>query len=276
LGVRHIFLGLSLSLAVASPVLAQGDLPGLLLEHRTASVLGIAVRDTVWVSGLEHDERPFVVAGLYRRPADPSTVTLRDYRAIFHLPDLQELLGGSDRVDRFTIKQRPGADREAVIAEIDRLAFGADALPTETVATATSETFRVVARFHRALAGITITGAAVFLLCLVVLKLEERRLEGASMRDVGVSRRTLFLWTFSETTAMAVVGTVAGLLIGWGGAWIINAYFRGVYDTGLAFAKVTPRLATLVGAIGLATGLVVGILAGLQMVRSSSMRLRQP
>ncbi len=265
-----------MSLAVASPVFAQAELPELLLENRTASALELAVGDTVWVSGLEQGERAFVVAGLYRRPADPSTVTLRDYRAIFHLPDLQELLGGVDRVDRFTVKLRPGANREAVNAEIDRLAFGADALPTETVANATSETFRVVARFHRALAGITISGAAVFLLCLVVLKLEERRLEGASMRDVGISRRTLFLWTFSETAAMAALGTVAGLLVGWGGSWVINAYFRGVYGTSLAFAKVTPRLAILVGGIGLVTGLAVGVVAGLQMVRSSSMRLRQP
>lgn len=269
-------IGALLTPVVAAPAYAQAELPQLLLENRTASALGVAVGDTVWVSGLERGERAFVLAGLYRRPADPSTVTMRDYRAIFHLPDLQELLGASDRVDRFTVKLRADADRAAVIAEIERLAFGADALPTETVANATSATFRVVARFHRALAGITISGAAVFLLCLVVLKLEERRLEGASMRDVGISRRTLFLWTFAETTAMAALGTGVGLLLGWGGSWIINAYFRSVYDTSLAFARVTPALAVLVGVIGLATGLAVGVLAGVQMVRASSLRLRQP
>ncbi len=174
------------------------------------------------------------------------------------------------------MRLRPGADRESVIATIDRLAFGADALPSETVAEATTETFRVVSRFHRALAGITIVGSAVFLLCLVVLKIEERRLEGASMRDVGISRRTLFTWMFSETLAMAALGTGLGLALGWAGSGIINAYFRGLYDTTLAFARVTPDLALLVGFIGLATGVVVGILAGTQMVRTGSARLRQP
>jgi putative ABC transport system permease protein len=266
-----------LTLATATQAGAtQADLPELLLENRSARALEIAVGDTVWVSGLDTGERAFIVAGLYRRPADPSTVTLRDYRAVFHLPDLQELLGTADRVDRFSVKLRPGAQREAVIAAIDRLAFGADAWPTETVATATSETFRVISRFHRALAGITIVGAAVFLLCLVVLKLEERRLEGASMRDVGISRRTLFLWMFSETLAMAGIGTVLGLLAGWAGTWIINAYFRGLYDTTLAFAKVTPALALLVGAIGLSTGALVGLIAGVQMVRATTARLRAP
>ncbi len=267
-----------LLLAAAGRAASQTDepLPELLLEQRTARVLSVTPGDTVWISGLDSDERPFVVAGTYRRPADPSTVTLRDYRAILHLPDLQELLGVGDRVDRFSVRLRPGASPEAVIAEIDRLAFGADAFPSETVASATSETFRVVSRFHRALAGITITGSAVFLLCLVVLKIEERRLEGAAMRDVGISRRTLFLWTFSETLAMAAVGTGVGLGVGWAGSGLVNLYFRGVYDTTMAFAKVTPDLAVLAAIIGLATGTVVGIIAGLQMVRTRSTRLRQP
>jgi len=256
----------------AAPPLA----PQLLLEDRTARDLATTIGDTVWVSGVEATERPFVVAGIYRRAADPSTVTLQDYRAILHLPDLQRLLAAEDRVDRFSVGLRAGADRAGVIATIDRLAFGADALPSEDVAAATSETFRVVSRFHRALAGITITGSAVFLLCLVVLKIDERRLEGASMRDVGISRRTLFLWMFSETVAMAVIGTAAGLLLGWAGSTVINAYFRGLYSTSLAFARVTPDLALLVAAIGLVTGLAVGVLAGLDMVRSTSARLRKP
>lgn len=267
-----------LTFFVAGSLQAQAtpSLPQLLLEQRTARVLDIAVGDTVWISGLDTAERAFVVGGTYRRPADPSTVTLRDYRATLHLPDLQALLGATDRVDRFSVRLRPGGSRRGVIAEIDRLAFGAQALPTETVASATSETFRVVSRFHRALAGITITGSAVFLLCLVVLKIEERRLEGAAMRDVGISRRTLFFWMFSETMAMAAVGTVIGLALGWAGSWIINAYFRGAYDTTLAFARVTPSLAILAAIIGLATGTVVGVLAGWQMVRTRSTRLRQP
>jgi putative ABC transport system permease protein len=264
------------TLAQAADRATPDALPDLLMENRTAQRLGIAVSDTVWISGLDAGERAFVVAGTYRRPADPATATLRDNRAILHLPDLQDLLGVGDRVDRFSVRLRPAVERAPVIAEIDRLAFGAEAFPTEAVAEATSETFRVISRFHRALAGITITGAAVFLLCLVVLKLEERRLESASMRDVGISRRTLFLWMFGETLVMAAVGTAIGIGVGWAGSGLINAYFRGVYDTSLAFARVTPQLALLAGAIGLATGMGVGVLAGLQLVRTGSARLRAP
>ena len=258
------------------PTTAPEQPPGLLLEGRSAEALGLGIGDTVYVSSLSSGEAAFVVAGTYRRPADPSTVTVGDHRAILHLPDLQLLLGGRDRVDRFSVSLKVGADREAVMASVDRLAFGAEAHRTEEVANATAETFRVVSRFHRALAGITIIGSSVFLLCLVVLKVEERRLEGAAMREIGLSRRTLFLWTFSEAIAMAMIGTLAGLFIGWAGSGIINLYFRNVYDTTLAFARVTPGLAIAVAIIGALTGVVIGILTGWQMVRSTPSRLREP
>lgn len=250
--------------------------PGLLLEARTARELGLGVRDTVRISSLDGREERFFVAGLYRRPADPSTATRQDYRAILHLPDLQRLLDAPDRVDRFSLRLRPGADAEAVRLEIDRLAFGSEAHPTEVVANTTSETFRVISRFHRALATITIFGSAIFLICLVVLKIEERRSEGAVMREIGVSRRTLFLWTFSETVLMAVIGTAVGLGLGWAGSYLINLYFRNFYATSLAFARVTPELGLQVAAIALATGLVIGVWAGWRMVRTAPARLRQP
>ena len=251
-------------------------LPDLLLEARSARELRVEVGDTVWASGPAGIERAFVISGTYRRPADPSTVTLRDRRAILHLPDLQDLLGAGDRVDRFSLRLHDGADRVAVITEINRLAFGASAYPSEEVANATSETFRVISRFHSALATITISGSAIFLLCLVVLKIEERRLEGAALREIGISRRTLFLWTFSETVAMALIGTAVGLLMGWAGSGLINAYFRRVYDTTLAFARVTPDLVLLVSAIALITGVIIGSWAGWRMVRITPARLREP
>jgi uncharacterized membrane protein len=75
---------------------------------------------------------------------------------------------------------------------------------------------------------------------------------------------------------MAAVGTGLGLALGWAGSGIINAYFQRLYSTSMAFARVTPDLAALVAFIGLVTGIAVGVLAGLQMVRTRSARLRQP
>jgi putative ABC transport system permease protein len=179
-------------------------------------------------------------------------------------------------VDRFTLRLGPGAGGDSVRAEIERRAYGVEAYASSTVAAATSETFRVISRFHRALAGITIVGSGVFLLCLVVLKVGERRREGAAMREIGLSRRTLFLWAFTETCVMAVVGTAAGLVLGSAGAALINAYFQRVYGTSLAFARVTPDLAVEVAAIGLVLGAGIGLWAGRRMVRTAPARLREP
>lgn len=250
--------------------------PHVWLEARTAAAVGAAVGDTVRLSALGGAPRAFVVAGTYRRPADPSTAILEDDRAILHLPDLQALLAHGDRVDRFTLRLAPGADGDSVRAEIERRAYGVEAYASSTVAAATSETFRVISRFHRALAGITIVGSSVFLLCLVVLKIGERRREGAAMREIGLSRRTLFLWAFAETCVMAVAGTAAGLLLGAAGAALINAYFQRTYGTSLAFARVTPDLAVEVAAIGLVLGAGIGLWAGRRMVRTAPARLREP
>lgn len=248
----------------------------LWLEARTAVAVGADLGDTVRLSAPGGEPRAFVVAGTYRRSADPSTAILEDHRAIFHLADLQALVGRGDRVDRFTLRLRPGADREAVRAEVERLAYGVEAYASSQVADATSETFRVISRFHRALAGITIVGSAIFLLCLVVLKVGERRMEGAAMREIGLSRRTLFLWAFAETCWMAGLGTAAGLWLGWAGAGLINAYFQRVYGTSLAFARVTPELVIEVAAIGLLLGAGIGLWAGRRMARTAPARLREP
>ena len=57
------------------------------------------------------------------------------------------------------------------------MAFGFRAYPAAEVAIETSATFRVVNRFHRAIGIITIVASAIFLLCITLLKVDERRRE---------------------------------------------------------------------------------------------------
>ena len=68
----------------------------------------------------------------------------------------------------------------------------------------------MVSRFHRAIAVITIVASAVFLLCIMLLKVEERRMDAAVMRFVGVRRRTIFGALLLEAALVAVLGSVVG------------------------------------------------------------------
>ena len=86
-------------------------------------------------------------------------------------------------------------------------AFGFRAYSSAAIASESSQTFSVVSRFHRAIALITIVASGVFLLCIMLLKVEERRMDAAVMRFVGVRRRTIFGALVLEAALIAVLGS---------------------------------------------------------------------
>ena len=100
-----------------------------------------------------------------------------------------------------------------------------------------------MSRFHRAIAVITIVASAVFLLCIMLLKVEERRMDAAVMRFVGVRRRTIFGALLLEAALVAVVGLgrSAPCLALLAGA-ATNAYYRRFFDTALTFSLITPDI----------------------------------
>src|SRR5262249_24466681 len=156
------------------------QLPQIALERRLAEQLSLQVGDTVRVSPTPDGVRHlFVVEAVYEPRPDPAGV-LRPERSVrLHLPDLAGLLGAPDMVDRFGVALRPGVDPSAAAAELNRAAFGFRAFSSSLIASQSSQTFVVVSRFHRAIAVITIVAGAVFLLCIMLLKVEERRLDAA-------------------------------------------------------------------------------------------------
>ena len=46
-----------------------------------------------------------------------------------------------------------------------------------------------MSRFHRAIGVITIVASAIFLLCIMLLKVDERRRDVAALRLMGISNR---------------------------------------------------------------------------------------
>lgn len=198
------------------------------------------------------------VAGVYELPADPYRLTEERPRVLLHLPHLADLAGREGQVDRFTVALRRGASPERVGAVLEALLPGTRVLRTEVAAARTSTTFRVVERFHRAIGVITIAAGGVFLACIMVLKVQERRREVAALRLVGVSRRTLLGWIVAESAVVAVVGGALGVGVGRVASWAVNAHYRGVYDTRVAFSTLT---AETVG-IGLVLAVALGLLAG--------------
>jgi len=147
------------------------------LDARLAIDEGLQLGDTVRISASPNDtlaERA-VVSALLSRRADPSEIARQEYRARMHLDQLQRLIAYGDRVDRFAVRSTGDSARTSLLAVVNNAAFGFRAWPSADIAVRTSRTFEVVRRFNRAIGVITIVASAAFLLCILLLKIDERR-----------------------------------------------------------------------------------------------------
>lgn len=227
----------------------------------------LAPGDTVRVrSAPEAQGCRAVVSGLFRPRPDPSRLTVERPRVLFHLPHLARLSGRAGEVDRFSVRLAPGTDPERMGRELSGLMPGTRILPTRQVAEQTSTTFEVVRRFHRAIGLITLTAGSVFLCCIMILKVQERRTEVAALRLVGVSRETLLGWIAAEAAMVSVLGAGGGIGLGYLASDLINRFYRNAYDTTLLFSLVTPETLWLVTALAVVLGLGAGLAAGLHLL----------
>jgi len=255
-------------------LLIAAQLPHVAVERRLAADLALRVGDTVVVAATAESAGMRAVVGAVFEPApDPASVLKREYRLRLHLPDLAALLGAPDRVDRFGITLEPGASADSVARRLNAVAFGFRAFPSRAIAAESSQTFLVVSRFHRAIAVISIVASAVFLLCIMLLKVEERRADAAVMRFVGVRRRTIFGALVLEAALVALTGSVIGTVIAFGAGALTNAYYQRLFQTSLLFSFITPGIVLFSVALSLLLGLGAGALAAARLVRTRPMVL---
>lgn len=244
------------------------------VERRLAARLGLQVGDTVSL-GLEVNrlDRLALVAAIYEPAADPSAVARREEAIRMHLPDLALLLGAPDRVDRFAVALEPGRDPAQAARVLNRVAFGFRAFPSREIASESSQTFKVVDRFHQAIAVISVLASAIFLLCIMLLKVEERRRDAAVMRLTGISRRTVFLALLLEAVLVATVGSGIGVALAMAASAVTNLYYQRFFDTTLVFSIVTPGIIRFSVLVSVGLGLLAGAIAARRLVRTHPMVL---
>ncbi|MGH9419701.1 MAG: ABC transporter permease, partial [Thermoanaerobaculia bacterium] len=186
---------------------------------------------------------------------------------------LQTLVGYGDRVDRFAVATRGAAATERALGAINASAFGFEAHRSRDIAVETSRTFQVVSRFHKAIGFITIVASAIFLLCIMLLKVEERRRDIAALRLMGISRYTVVLSVVAEAALLALIGSALGIALSYIASQFINWYYQGVYRTPLYFSLITPPILTLAVVLSLVLGIGAGLLASLRLARTPPISL---
>ncbi len=252
----------------------QGTTRTIAIDERLAADAGLRVGDRVVVAAAADAPGDTVIVGaIVARRADPSEIARDEYRVRLHLDHLQTLLGYGDRVDRFAVATRTDAATTRAQRAINDVAFGFRAHRSRDVAVETSQTFRVVSRFHRAIGVITIVASAIFLLCILLLKVDERRRDVAALRLLGISRRTVLGAVVLEASFIAFVGSLAGTGIGGLASAIVNGYYQAHYRTPLRFSIVTPDIVAFAAALSIILGIVAGALAAMRLVRARPLAL---
>lgn len=245
------------------------QIPEVAIERQLARELNLSLGDTVRLGPVADAPGALVtIRAVYEPRPDPAEIAKRERHIRMHLPDLANMLGAPDRVDRLSIGLKSGIPAESAAAVLNRSAYGYLAASSEAIASESSQTFLVVSRFHRAIAVITIVASAVFLLCIMLLKVEERRLDAAVMRFVGVRRRTVFGALLLEAILVAALGSVLGTGLAYLAGAATNAYYRQFFDTVLTFSLITPNIVLFSVVLSLLLGAVAGALAAWRLVHT--------
>ncbi|MFN2636769.1 MAG: ABC transporter permease [Gemmatimonadaceae bacterium] len=244
------------------------------IDEAFAAESGLRVGDRVTISAQPGGgATPAIIGAIIRRGADPAEVARGDFRVRMHLDDLQTISGYGDRVDRFAIATRSSGDVAETLERINRVAFGFRAHRSRDIAVETSRTFQVVSRFHRAIGVITIVASSVFLLCIMVLKVEERRRDIAALRLMGISRATVVQSVVAESALVAVLGSALGVILGWAGSLFVNWHYQAVYRTPLEFSIITAPVVELAVVLSLVLGIGAGVFASIRLARTPPLAL---
>jgi putative ABC transport system permease protein len=102
----------------------------------------------------------------------------------------------------------------------------------------------------------------------MLLKVEERRLDAAVMRFVGVRRRTIFAALLLEAALIAALGSAVGTAFAYAAGAATNLYYAHFFQTQLVFSLITPGVVWFSVALSLALGLGAGAIAAWRLVRT--------
>jgi len=256
----------------------EASLPTVLVSRQVAEELRITEGAVVQVAPPEGSRaRQFRVAAIYEPTPDPARLgaTIREVR--LHLPDLLDLTRdpkaflGTDRVEAVNIALVDAGDARAFARDVNARLPGV--LARTTVDAAGGGPFRVLERFHLAIALVTIIAATVFLLALTIMLVDERRETVGVLRLIGLPTSRILAQLAVEGLFVAGAGAVVGLAMAAGSEQLINRFFQWRYDTALVFVHITPKVALQCVAIAVPLGVAATVVASWALLRRNALKL---
>lgn len=282
--MTHAFRAALLTLvmsAAAVPAHAQPSTPlPVLVGRQLAEAQGIAIGDVIRLAPTADGTgaREFRVTGIYEPTADPARLGVAPRTVRLHLPDLLDItrgpstLAGTEYVEQINVALTDPGEARAFAADVNARMPGIRARPSSEAA-GSAAPFRVLERFHLAIAAVTIVAATVFLLALTIMLVDERRETVGVLRLIGLPVRRILVQVLLEGVLVAVSGAIFGLLLAVASERLINGFFQWRYDTSLVFVHITPAVAATCAAIAVPLGAGATVLASWALLRRNGLRL---
>ena len=282
----RVVLALVLSATAAAaqntrlPAEASAKAGDILISRQLATEQGLIVGSVVQLAtdATGTGARTFRVAGIYEPTPDPARLGAVPREVRMHLPDLLDVTrppgvpAGTEYIANINVALVDPADATAFARDVNARMPGVIARPSSEAA-GSAGPFRVLERFHLAIAVVTIVAATVFLLALTIMLVDERRETVGILRLIGLPVRRVLVQVLLEGVIVASAGAVFGLVLAVLSEGLINAFFQWRYDTALVFVRITRDVALTSTAIAVPLGASATVLASWALLRRSGLRL---
>ena len=255
-------------------------LPVVLISRQLAESEGLTVGSVIRLatdaSGTR--AREFKIGGIYEPTPDPSRLGQVPRSVRLHLPDLLDMTrpvdipAGAEYIASVNVALVNRDDAQEFAKDVNARLPGVVALPAGEAA-GSAGPFRVLERFHLAIAVVTIVAATVFLLALTIMLVDERRETVGVLRLIGLPVRRILVQILLEGLMVAGVGAVFGLVLALLSEQIINQFFQWRYDTALVFVRVTRDVALTCVSIAVPLGASATVVASWALLRRGALRL---
>ncbi len=190
---------------------------------------------------------------------------LLDNAILVPLEPLQAALGAEDRLSFLTLElSDPG--RAAATAEALREAYPQLGFQTRSdLSTVFERAVRISDVVRLGISAIALIVGGIAVANTMLMSVFERTREFGVVRAVGAQPRFLMGLVLFEAMVLALVGALAGIGVGFVGAFAVNQFALDLI--GLDVAAVTPRLVAFAVAVAGAVGLLSGLLPAARAAR---------
>jgi len=180
---------------------------------------------------------------------DAAYVPIADAMRLFNRPEVDEIdmmVSSNDDIDpvaehtkALLIERHDGDEDFTITTQKESLAM-------------VDRILGIVSGVVTAIAGISLLVGAIGILTIMWIVVQERVGEIGLVKALGAHRHQILAWYLFEAAVTALVGGMAGLLLGMGGAWVLGEVVPGL--------SVYVPFWVVIAAIGMALG--VGLAAG--------------